>query len=133
MRVSSLETKGSTDIDVKVNQQIGYTYFAGLYFLDSTRISVSDNGAVQVDRAGLRAKANAGAFKTLNAQFEVPPGASLTLTKNFEYELRDAKGDKVVGPALLLDHSGSPSMGDEYVSIEQQVNEERRFMFVRRE
>jgi hypothetical protein len=125
-----LETKGSKDIDVRVNQDVGYTYFAGLYFLDSTRLSVSDDGTVQVDRQGVRARLNSGSLQTLNSQFQVLHGANLTLTASMEFELRSSTGNRIVGPALLLDYSGSPGMGLDYASVEERVGGGRRFILV---
>lgn len=126
-----LETKGSKDIDVRVNRDVGYTYFAGLYFLDSTRLSVSDDGTVQVDRPGVRARLNSGSLQTLNSQFQVlHDGAKLTLTPSMEFELRSSTGNKIVRPALLLDYSGSPGMGLDYASVEERVGGGRRFILV---
>jgi hypothetical protein len=45
----ALETKGSKDIDILINKEAGYTYFAGLHFFDPTKVSIWEDGTVEVD------------------------------------------------------------------------------------
>jgi hypothetical protein len=54
------DVPGSTNIRVTVNKEFGYTTLAGLRFKDDAVVNIRPDGAVEIDREGVRAEDDKG-------------------------------------------------------------------------
>ncbi len=128
-----LETTGSKDIFIRVNKDVGYTYFAGLLFYDSAKVSIGEDGTVEVDRAGIRAKSETGSLQLTKTFKPLLDDVSLILTTNMGFEFRNKEKTKIVGDVVLIDLSGKSQAGVEWVSAKKNVNRKNVFLLIQKQ
>lgn len=122
MPMPALETLGSKDIDIKVNANPGYTSFAGLVFYDSARIAIWDDGTVEADRAGIRARTEGGSLR-LEDGFQAMQDTTLDIGTSTGIQIKTAGGK------LQFEYSGKSKPGSEWVSSETEVDGRKAFLF----